>query len=113
VVFPALRRLLTWLIGGRNTRDGIVWRLTWIRTVDRLYGKPRNREEAAEQARAILAGFADLPTADQLIPQPRRPADELTGGFVIVGSATVGCPGDGDQEPPAIKAPPEERAVEG
>jgi hypothetical protein len=105
--------MLTWLGGGRKTREGIWWHWYWARKVDRMYGKPRNREEAAEHARAILAGFSDLPTADKLIPAPRLPADDLTGGYVIVGSATVDRR-DADQPPnqPAIEVPPDEPAIE-
>jgi hypothetical protein len=105
--------VLSWLGIGRRTRDGVWWHWFWSRKVDRLYGKPRNREEAAEQARAILASFSDLGAADKLIPAPRRPADDLTSGFVIVGSATVGRPeADNPPEPPAIEAPPERPAIE-
>jgi hypothetical protein len=97
-----LQRCLAWF-GGRKPRDTWLWHLYWTQLIRREWHRPGGAERVKETLPYVLAGFAELPNAERLIPAPRRPSDDAPSVLLIqadVGQPAEVCSSPGGPEIP-------------
>ncbi len=90
MVAPFIGRIWTFVTRRRKLAESWLARCLASHRVEKLVIK-HGLETATEITRLGLAMCADPPSAEKLLPAPRRPLDDDIRRVIVVGDMTVGA----------------------